>query len=185
MPVLDQCVWASCSIATAPGEVTAYKRGDLLPPVGSDEEAAQRTLLRLGGALRVVEVVYTAEELAEQATARGEQSAAAAVAHDVDPAVPMEQQAHGEAEAGLPTLTTTHGNPVVIGDEDLRAAHEQQAAAAEQAAAERAAKPPAVHAAKREWVAFAVDQRGVSQEDAEAMTRDALVDAYREPPDGD
>lgn len=185
MPVMDQAVWQSVSLATSGGDVVQYKRGDLLPDPGSDEEAAQRTLLRLGGALRVVEVVYTAEELAEQATARGEQSAAAAVAHDVDPTVPMEQQAHGEAEAGLPTLTSTHGSPVVIGDEDLRAAHEQQAADAEQAAAERAAKPPAIHATKREWVAFAVDQRGAAQEDAEAMTRDALVDAYREPPDGD
>jgi hypothetical protein len=71
MPVQDQAVWKSVTLVTA-GAQHVYQRGELLPPPASDQESSQRTLLRLGGALRVVEVVYTPEELAARGRRPGQ-----------------------------------------------------------------------------------------------------------------
>jgi hypothetical protein len=179
MATMDQVVWQTANVVVG-GEHKAFNRGELLPEPASAEEANQRSLLRLGGAIRMVEVVYTPEELAEQAQARGEAAAAREAALDVDPALPAgEQQAGGEP--GRPTLVAPGGAPVVIGDEDLRAEHEAQAeeaAQARQAEAERAAdKPPGVTASKAAWVDYAV-ARGADRDDAEAQTRDQLRAAY-------
>ena len=136
MPTMDQVAWAQVNVSTG-GETAAFKRGDLLPETADPEEMAQRSLLRIGGALRIVEVVYTDEELAEQARARGEATASAMVAHDVDPSVPLGEQTATGGEPGLPTLTSAHGGPVVIGDDDLTAEHAKQARAAERKAADK------------------------------------------------
>jgi hypothetical protein len=176
MPTMDQVVWQSVNLATGEGEATQYKRGDLLPFTEDQAQLAQRSLLRLGGAIRVVEVVYTDEELAEQARARGEATSRAAVAHDVDPAAAMGAQVPGDADPGPPTLTSSHGAPVVIGDEGMKADHEEQAA--EAAARAVAAKPPQPSAAKHTWVDFAVEQRGADRDQAEALTRDQLAAKY-------
>lgn len=133
MPTMDQVAWAQVNVSTG-GETAAFKRGDLLPETADPEEIAQRSLLRIGGALRIVEVVYTDEELAEMAKARGQATASAMVAHDVDPTVPLGEQTQGGSEPGLPTLTSAHGGPVVIGDDDLKAEHAKQAKAAERKA---------------------------------------------------
>jgi hypothetical protein len=133
MPIQDQAVWASVNVPHPEKGSVNYKRGELLPDPASDEEAAARSLLRLGGALRTVEVVYTPEELASQATARAELAATASAAYEPDP----------QAGEHPPTLTSTHGSPVVIGppggregvrDDDTAAppyANEPGAAAAE------------------------------------------------------
>lgn len=174
MPTMDQVVWQNVNL-TAGGETAQFKRGDLLPETVDSEEAAQRAMLRAGGALRVVEVVYTAEELADQARARGHATAKAEVQHDVDPALPAGEQVPGTAEPGPPTLTGTAGAPVVIGDEGMRDEHEAASAAAVQAAAERAPTP---HATKHAWVDYAVERHGVDRERAEGMTRDQLAAEY-------
>lgn len=173
MPTMDQVAWAQVNISTG-GETASYKRGDLLPETADPEEAAQRSLLRIGGAIRIVEVVYTAEELAEQARSRGEATAAAMVAHDVDLSVPLAEQTQVGGEPGPPTLTSAHGGPVVIGDEDLRREHDKQAKAAEQ----RRREPPPANAAKAAWVAHAVDVHGADPAEAEKMSRDDLADKY-------
>ena len=178
MPTMDQVVWQSVNLATGEGEATQYKRGELLPATEDQEQLAQRSLLRIGGALRVVEVVYTEEELAEQARSRGQASARAAVAHDVDPDATMGAQVPGTAEPGLPTLTATHGGAVVIGDEDLRATHEQQAADAAAAAEEKASAAPASNASKSAWAEYAVRQ-GMPEDEAHGMSRDALAARFR------
>jgi hypothetical protein len=116
MATQDQVAWASVNVSTA-GEQQNYARGALLPEVASAEESAERSLLRLGGAIRTVEVVYTPEELAAAAQLRGEEHAARVSAHDVDPSLPGGQQVPGTAKAGPPTLVTGTGSPVVIGPE--------------------------------------------------------------------
>lgn len=107
---MDQVVWAQIGIHHD-GENRYFKKGDLLPPASDSEEASTRNLLRIGGAVRTVEVVYTPDELAAQAQVRAETTAR----HEAAPAVP----------AGPPTLTSPAAAPVVVGDEELRAEHEQ------------------------------------------------------------
>lgn len=122
MPTQDQVVWSNCNVFVD-GEHQTFTRGALLPTAASPDEEAQRGLLRLGGALRVVEVVYTPEELAEQAQARAEATAEREAALDVDPELPLADQMPGTAEPGAPTLTTPGGTPVVLGSaEDAAAA---------------------------------------------------------------
>jgi hypothetical protein len=82
MPVQDQAVWKTVN-ATSGGQARTYRRGDLLPPPATDAEANQRTLLRLGGALRVVEVVFTPEELASRGRGAGQSPAQASAAAGV------------------------------------------------------------------------------------------------------
>lgn len=119
---MDQVAWSNVNIVTG-GASKAFKRGELLPEPADSEEAAQRQLLRIGGALRVVEVVYTADELAEQARQRGVTTAVRESALDVDGSLPLGAQVNNVAP-GLPTMVDPSGSPVVIGDEDLRAEHE-------------------------------------------------------------
>lgn len=122
MPTMDQVVWATVN-CYAGGEPASFKRGDLLPEAASPDESAQRQLLRQGGALRIVDVVYTEQELADLARARGEATAARETALD-PPAADRDE------EKARPVMADPSGAPVVIGDEDLRAEHKKQAAAA-------------------------------------------------------
>jgi len=103
MPTMDQVAWANVNVH-AEGETKPFPRGALLPDAEDPEEASERSLLRIIGAIRTVEVVYTPDELAEQAKVRAETAAAAVTAHDVDPAKPMESQVTGEGEQHPPTL---------------------------------------------------------------------------------
>jgi hypothetical protein len=188
MAIQDQAVWASVNVPHPDKGSVNYKRGELLPAPASEEEAAARSLLRLGGALRTVEVVYTPEELAEQAQGRAELAAAAAVAADPD-ADPAEHP---------PTLTTTHGSPVVIGPpggDDAAAGpppsavggHAAKAETKAETRAEDAGGPdpgaeaagPMPHAGanKATWVDYAI-RRGVPRAEAEAMTRDQLAGQF-------
>jgi hypothetical protein len=182
MGTKDQVAWANANITVA-GETTPYSRGSLLPETTTPEEAAERSTLRLIGAIRTVEVVYTPEELAEQARSRGAASAAREAALDVDPAAPLGQQVAGGRETGPPTMVEPSGSPVVIGDEELRAEHEkadrEASHRAGEAAKAREAQPPA-SASKATWVDYAVDHRGADRADAEGMTRDQLVTQYRD-----
>jgi hypothetical protein len=195
MAIQDQAVWASVNVPHPDKGSVNYKRGELLPAPASEEEAAARSLLRLGGALRTVEVVYTPEELAEQAQGRAELAAAAAVAADPD-ADPAEHP---------PTLTATHGSPVVIGPPEGQGAASDDvpqytgepgaaaaklsgtpdagpgtgaaAAAADEIppdGAEDAGPAPHANAAKAQWVDYA-ERRGMPRDQAEGMTRDQLV----------
>jgi hypothetical protein len=75
VPTQDQVVWANVNLM-AGGEAQSFPRGALLPDAASAEEIANRSLLRIGGAIRTVEVVYTADELAAQARAMAEVTAA-------------------------------------------------------------------------------------------------------------
>jgi hypothetical protein len=88
MPVQDQAVWRSVTVVTG-GTPKVFNRGELLPPPATDGESGQRTLLRLGGALRVVEVVFTEAELAARGRRQGqgpaESNAGAGVASVVAP----------------------------------------------------------------------------------------------------
>jgi hypothetical protein len=117
MPTQDQVVWSSVNIAKTGGDTESYNRGALLPPPADLDEAAARNLLRIGGAIRTVEVVYTQEELAEHAMAHAERGAARAAALDVDPGVPLGSQMPGGGTPGPPTLETPGGTPVVVGHE--------------------------------------------------------------------
>lgn len=113
MPTMDQVVWAQIGIHHD-GENRYFKKGELLPAASDSEEASTRNLLRIGGAVRPVEVVYTAEELAAQSQIRAETTARHEAAPDTPP--------------GPPTLTSPAAAPVVVGDEDLRAEHEREQA---------------------------------------------------------
>lgn len=169
MATMDQVAWANVNVRVG-GVPKSYKRGDLLPEAADTEESSQRQLLRTGGALRVVDVVYTPEELAERAQALGAATAAREVANDVDPSLPLGQQVPGSREPGLPVITEPSGSPVVIGNEETRAEHAKEAEAA-------AAVSPGVTGTKAAWVDFAV-ARGADRDKAEAMTRDQLRAAY-------
>src|SRR4249920_2921408 len=105
MPTQDQVAWANCNITTG-GATKPFPRGDLLPAAVGDDEQYERTTLRLIGAIRTVEVVYSDAELAGQARDRGEQAAVRAAVHDPGP-VP----------AVTPVLETPGAAPVVIGPE--------------------------------------------------------------------
>lgn len=119
MPTQDQVAWEHCNISVD-GETKAFARGELLPdPTGMDE-IAQRSILRTGGAIRTVEVVYTPEELAEQARERAAATAAREGANRVDLAAPMGDQVT-QPQPGAPTLMEPSGSPVVIGSEDDQA----------------------------------------------------------------
>ena len=119
MPTMDQVAWANCNVHTE-GETQPFARGSLLPEAEGPEEMSERSLLRMIGAIRTVEVVYTPDELAAKVTANAEATAAATSAHDVDPARPLGEQTAGEAAPGPPTVQGTHGGPVVIGPEDTK-----------------------------------------------------------------
>jgi hypothetical protein len=134
MATMDQAVWANVNVSVG-GEHQAFARGALLPEPATAEEASERNLLRLGGALRTVEVVYTAEELADMARQRGESTATREAALDVDPAAPSGDQMAGTATAGVATMVEPSGAPVVIGNEEMRAEHEKAAKAAQRPAA--------------------------------------------------
>jgi hypothetical protein len=171
MAIQDQAVWASVNVPHPEKGSVNYKRGELLPDPASEEEAAARSLLRLGGALRTVEVVYTPEELADQATARAELAAAASAAQDPG-ADPAEHP---------PTLTATHGSPVVIGPPDDAGGKDEDdtppsaaAAGVPPDGAEDAGPAPHTNAAKAQWVDYA-ERRGMPRDQAEGMTRDQLV----------
>jgi hypothetical protein len=147
MPVQDQAVWKTVTLSTA-GVPHVYARGDLLPPPTTDAEANQRSLARLGGALRVVEVVFTPEELATRGRAHGQSpsqasEAAGVVSATVTPPVNADPR------------VATVGAPVVLGPK------------------------PAAHATKKEWKEYAITQ-GMGEAEAEAMTRDALAEQYRD-----
>ena len=114
MPMQDQAVWSNVN-ATVNGTMTSFGRGALLPDPVTGDESAERTLLRIGGALRTVEVVPTEEELLAQIQARAEATSAREVAADVDPAATTGNQVAGAVEPGPPTLHTGAGAPVVIG----------------------------------------------------------------------
>lgn len=179
---MDQVVWAGVNVMVG-GETQQFRRGDLLPEPASSDEASNRSLLRVGGAIRTVEVVYTTEELAEQAQQRAQATAARETALDVDSTLPLAQQVPGSAAAGRPTLVEPSGSPVVLGTEDDRAAHAAQAEQARQARTAEAGQPPppAANASKAAWVKHAVDVHGASQEEAEGMTRDQLRAQYTAP----
>jgi hypothetical protein len=86
MPVQDQAVWKSVTVVTH-GSPQSFHRGDLLPPPAGDAESNQRALLRLGGALRVVEVVYTPDELRARGQGGGQSPAQAGVSAGLAAAV--------------------------------------------------------------------------------------------------
>lgn len=142
MPVQDQAVWPTVNITVA-GRRRTYGRGELLPDPADEREAHSRQLLRLGGALRVVEVVFTEADR----TRRGGAASAAQAAE----------------AAGVTTAVADHGGmpsgaPVVLGP------------------------PPPRMATQKDWAAYAVTQ-GMPEEEAAAMTRDALWERFRaEPP---
>jgi hypothetical protein len=169
MATMDQVAWANVNVMVG-GVPQSFKRGDLLPEAADTDESSQRQLLRTGGALRIVDVVYTPEELAERAQALGRATAAREVANDVDPSLPLGQQVPGSREPGLPTITEPSGSPVVIGNEETRATHER-------AAEDAAAPAPGVTGTKDAWVDFAVS-KGADRDKAKAMTRDQLRAAY-------
>jgi hypothetical protein len=179
---MDQVAWASVNIM-AGGEMQQFHRGDLLPEAASSDEASNRSLLRLGGAIRTVEVVYTAEELADQAQQRAVATAARETALDVNPDLPLAQQVPGSAPAGRPTLVEPSGSPVVLASEEDRAAHQRQSEQAEQARSEEASQPPPppANASKAAWVRHAVEVHGADQGEAEGMTRDQLRGQYTAP----
>ena len=77
MPIQDQAAAKQITVVTA-GKPVVYERGELLPPPVNDEESNTRALLRLGGAVRVVEVVYTPDELAARSQHAGGARASAA-----------------------------------------------------------------------------------------------------------
>jgi hypothetical protein len=128
MATMDQAAWANVNVLV--GKIREpFTRGALLPEPGTAEEAYDRQTLRLIGAIRVVDVVYTAEELAAQMQARGEADAAREAAGQVDVSVPLGDQTEQAAAPGPPTVSGGAGAPVVIGDEDLKAEHEAAAKA--------------------------------------------------------
>jgi hypothetical protein len=106
MPVQDQAVWRSVTVPVS-GKSQSFQRGELLPPPASEAENSQRSLLRLGGALRVVEVVFTPEELAARQGRPGQGPAATSAGAGVTAAV---APAPG-ADPRSPNL----GGPVVLG----------------------------------------------------------------------
>jgi len=87
MPVQLQVAWEHCNLMVG-GKPTSLARGELVPDTDDTEELAQRATLVLGGALRVVEVVFTQAEMAEavQAAAETAQAAAAAQGENSQPA---------------------------------------------------------------------------------------------------
>jgi hypothetical protein len=86
MPIQDQAAAKQVTVVTA-GQVVVYERGELLPPPSNEEEANTRSLLRLGGALRVVEVVYTPDELRARERQSGLTGAQASQAAGIPAAV--------------------------------------------------------------------------------------------------
>jgi len=116
MGTQDQVVWPSVNIPGA-----TYQRGALLPDAVTDEESDYRALLRIGGALRVVEVVYTPEELAAMAGERAETTAVREAALSTDPAAPSGEATAGGASPGRPTLAEPSGAPIVVGSEEDKA----------------------------------------------------------------
>lgn len=180
MPTMDQVAWANCNV-TVGGDTTPFGRGSLLPEPTTPEESAERSTLRLIGAIRTVEVVFTPEELAEQARQRGASTAAREAALDVDSSLPLGQQTAGTAQAGPPTMVEPSGSPVVIGDEPLRDELEQAQRAADSRAEESRARPPGGNAPKQAWVDFAVDHRGADRDEAGQLSRDQLASRYANP----
>ena len=142
MPTMDQVAWANANILIGAAR-EPHSRGSLLPEPVTAEESADRQTLRLIGALRVVEVIYTPDELAEQARAQGAAVAARESAADVDPSLPLGEQVTGSADPGPPVLAGGGGAPVVIGDEDLKAEHDKAAKDADKRRTEAAKAEPA------------------------------------------
>lgn len=103
MPIQDQAAAKQITVVTA-GKSVVYERGELLPPPASDEESNTRALLRLGGAVRVVEVVYTPDELATRSQHAGGARAASAAG--------MAAAVVGPPEGSDPRQPTA---PVVLG----------------------------------------------------------------------
>jgi hypothetical protein len=101
MPTMDQAVWLTVNVRVG-DKTEVFERGALLPEAVTTEELTTRALLRLGGAIRVVEVVYTSEELAQMAA---EQQARDAEAADS----PAGEFAGGQAEEEGAPGTTVHG----------------------------------------------------------------------------
>lgn len=145
MPTMDQVAWAGANVVV--GQVREhFARGALLPAPVTADEAYDRQTLRIIGAIRVVEVVYTPEELAAQMAAQGAATTAREQAGQVDPDVPLGQQTELPAAGGPPTVVGPGGAPVVIGDEELKAEHakaEKDTARRAKAAADAPAGAPA------------------------------------------
>jgi hypothetical protein len=139
MPTQDQVVWANCNVLVGEA-LEPFSRGVLLPEVATQAESANRQTLRLVGAIRAVEVVYTEAELAAAAGVHAQANADRAVARDVDPAAPMGDQVTGGVTAGAPTLESPGQTPVVIGPEPVKAPAKTPA---KEPAKEPAAKEPA------------------------------------------
>lgn len=152
MPVQDQAVWKSVNIVVG-GKPTVFSRGDLLPPPATDAEANQRMLARIGGALRVVEVVFTPDELRARSQLHGQGPAEAAATAGITAVTATVAPAPGSDPR------SAAGAPVVLGPK------------------------PASHATKREWHEYAVTH-GLTAEAAEGMTRDAIVQHFRDDPGG-
>jgi hypothetical protein len=150
MPVQDQVVWQSVNVAVR-GRLRTFKRGELLPPPADDKEANLRALARLGGALKVVEVVRVAPDPATR-TSPAQAAAMAGI-----PASPSPGTTPGPApaaEAAAPAAGESTAPPVVLGP------------------------PPPAHGSKRDWVDYAVTQ-GMDRAEAEGMGRDQLAQHYR------
>jgi hypothetical protein len=154
MPVQDQVVWQNVNVTVA-GRNRNFARGELLPNPTSEPEANNRALLRLGGALRVVEVVYTEAELAQRRRSTARPAAAAAragiTAAEPAPAAPAAAQAATPEKPAEPPGS----GPVVLGPK------------------------PVPSATKHEWKDYAVSQ-GMEPADADDMTRDQLAAKYRD-----
>jgi hypothetical protein len=113
MPVQDQVVWQNVNVAVG-GQSRNFARGALLPNPTSEAEANTRALLRLGGALRVVEVVYTEAELAQRrrGPARPAEASARAGITAAEPAAP----------AATATAQAPASGPVVLGPKPVPSA---------------------------------------------------------------
>jgi hypothetical protein len=103
MPVQDQAVWKHVTLKVG-GKQHVFHRGELLPPPASEAENNIRALARIGGALRVVEVVFTPDELATRSHRQGQGPAATNTAAGVPAAV-----------APAPGTDPRGGAPVVLG----------------------------------------------------------------------
>jgi hypothetical protein len=102
MPVQDQVVWQNVNVSVG-GKNRHFARGELLPNPTSEPEANNRALLRLGGALRVVEVVYTEAELAARRRGRARPADTAERAGITSAAAPT-SAAPAEAPAAGPVV---------------------------------------------------------------------------------
>lgn len=98
----DQVRWLSCNV-TVGGEQKRFARDQLLPPPASPAEAAERAVLRLGGALAAVEVYY------EPGEAGAPEASAEVKAAEPETAAPA---------PAAPAPAKAAAAPVIVGAED-------------------------------------------------------------------